>query len=593
MVAHGLRADRGLVVGEGTPKHLRIHRSERQAIAADTTLPELLGEALRHTGKCRLARTICHQPGELGAILKASHAADMDHMPGRITIEFIHQGLCDQQWREDIHTKERIERISSVASDGRLVQQAGIVHHCVHAPAGHALLDACSCRCHGQVQHAGFNEAPTLPGQCVQGLRITCDGDHATAFHEGQPQYRGLSHPPARPRNYDKAFHLLYTGHGPLLRGPTFVPAHWVRGIPRPSKLPGMNDPSLDTLFLGNPLSHWLAALAWACGAWVLGRSLSWASSNSLKRLASRTATRLDDILVGALRGPLVAIITLFGVYLAFQQLELPERMDQWVDRIIKVATVLALTWLLARLMDALVEEFLVPRARRDETVVVSNELVPVMRSATKVLVWGLGLVLALNNAGYNVGALLAGIGIGGLAMAMAAKDTVANIFGGVTVFTDKPFMVGDRIRIAGYDGFVEEVGIRSTRIRTLEGPVVVVPNFKFTDSVLENVSHQATFRVRHELGLVYETPTEKIEAALAILNTLVDEHADVLMPERMVSFTTFKAYSLNILFIYFIRKEADIFATRSRIHLELMKRFSAAGLEFAYPTQVEYSKGG
>jgi MscS family membrane protein len=288
-----------------------------------------------------------------------------------------------------------------------------------------------------------------------------------------------------------------------------------------------------------------------------------------------------------------VAIITLFGIYLAFHQLELPERMDQGVDRTIKVATVLALTWLLARLMDALVEEFLVPRARRDETVVVSNELVPVMRSATKVLVWGLGLVLALNNAGYNVGALLAGIGIGGLAMAMAAKDTVANIFGGVTVFTDKPFMVGDRIRIAGYDGFVEEVGIRSTRIRTLEGPVVVVPNFKFTDSVLENVSHQATFRVRHELGLVYETPTEKIEAALAILNTLVDEHADVLMPERMVSFTTFKAYSLNILFIYFIRKEADIFATRSRIHLELMKRFSAAGLEFAYPTQVEYSKGG
>lgn len=377
------------------------------------------------------------------------------------------------------------------------------------------------------------------------------------------------------------------------MRGPTFVPAHWVRGIPRPSKLPGMNDPSLDRLFLGNPLSHWLAALAWACGAWLVGRALSWASSNSLKRLASRTATRLDDILVGALRGPLVAIITLFGIYLAFHQLELPERMDQGVDRTIKVATVLALTWLLARLMDALVEEFLVPRARRDETVVVSNELVPVMRSATKVLVWGLGLVLALNNAGYNVGALLAGIGIGGLAMAMAAKDTVANIFGGVTVFTDKPFMVGDRIRIAGYDGFVEEVGIRSTRIRTLEGPVVVVPNFKFTDSVLENVSHQATFRVRHELGLVYETPTEKIEAALAILNTLVDEHADVLMPERVVSFTTFKAYSLNILFIYFIRKEADIFATRSRIHLELMKRFSAAGLEFAYPTQVEYSKGG
>jgi MscS family membrane protein len=353
-----------------------------------------------------------------------------------------------------------------------------------------------------------------------------------------------------------------------------------------------MNDPLRTVHLLGNPLGHWLAALAWAAVGWLIGKLLSWVATVALRRLASRTSTRLDDILITALRGPLVAIVTLIGVYLAFHQLELPDRLDLWVERIIKVATVLAMTWLLARLVDALVEEFLIPRARREETAVVSSELVPVVRSAMKFLVWGLGLVLALNNAGYNVGALLAGIGIGGLALAMAAKDTVANIFGGVTVFTDKPFMVGDRIRIAGYDGMVEEVGIRSTRIRTLEGPVVVVPNFKFTDSVLENVSHQAAFRVRHELGLIYETPTEKMEEALAILHQLVDDHADVLMPERVVSFTAFKDFSLNVLFIYFIRKEADIFTTRSLIHLDLMKRFAAAGLEFAYPTQVEYSKG-
>jgi MscS family membrane protein len=259
---------------------------------------------------------------------------------------------------------------------------------------------------------------------------------------------------------------------------------------------------------------------------------------------------------------------------------------------VIKVATVLALTWMLARLVDALVEEYLLPRARREETVVVKSQLVPVVRSASKVLVWGLGLVLALNNAGYNVGALLAGIGIGGLAMAMAAKDTVANIFGGVTVFADKPFEVGDRIRVAGYDGLVQEIGIRSTRIRTLEGPIVVVPNFKFTDSVLENVSHQASFRMRHDLELIYETPPEKLEEALRLLNALVDDHQDVLEPERVVSFTAFKSYSLNILFVYYIRKEADVFATQSRMHLEVMRRFASAGLEFAYPTQVEISRG-
>jgi len=175
-----------------------------------------------------------------------------------------------------------------------------------------------------------------------------------------------------------------------------------------------MNDPLHTVSFLGNPLDHWLAATAWALGGWLLGKLLSWAASVALRRLASRTSTRLDDILITALRGPLVAIVTLIGVYLAFHQLELPDRLDLWVERIIKVATVLAMTWLLARLVDALVEEFLIPRARREETVMVSSELVPVVRSAMKVLVWGLGLVLALNNAGYNVGALLAGIGIGG-----------------------------------------------------------------------------------------------------------------------------------------------------------------------------------
>ncbi|MCU0319808.1 MAG: mechanosensitive ion channel family protein, partial [Flavobacteriales bacterium] len=146
----------------------------------------------------------------------------------------------------------------------------------------------------------------------------------------------------------------------------------------------------------------------------------------ALRRLASRTSTRLDDILITALRGPLVAIVTLIGVYLAFLQLELPDRLDLWIERIIKVATVLAMTWLLARLVDALVEEFLIPRARREETVMVSSELVPVVRSAMKFLVWGLGLVVALNNAGYNVGALLAGIGIGGLALAWRASASVA-----------------------------------------------------------------------------------------------------------------------------------------------------------------------
>lgn len=118
----------------------------------------------------------------------------------------------------------------------------------------------------------------------------------------------------------------------------------------------------------------------------------------------------------------------------------------------------------------------------------------------------------------------------------------------------------------------------------------MVVPNFKFTESVVENVSLEPTRRVRHELGLIYETPPARMEEAIRILNELVDENQDVLDRERLVSFTAFKEYSLTILLIYYIRKDADIFATQTRIHLAVMRRFADAGLEFAYPTQLEYS---
>lgn len=347
------------------------------------------------------------------------------------------------------------------------------------------------------------------------------------------------------------------------------------------------NEPMAST-FLGNPLWNWLMALGWALGAYMAGKVLYWLTSNLLRRAASRTATRLDDILISVLNKPVVVLASLVGSYLAYHQLEVPHAFDTWADRLFKVTTVLTLTWLVVRLLDMLVQEYLVPQAQRDESAQVRSQLVPVVRSAVKVLGWGLGGVLALNNAGYNVSALLAGIGIGGLAMAMAAKDTVANIFGGVTVFADKPFRVGQRIRVSGYDGTVEEIGIRSTRIRTLEGPIVIVPNFKFTDSLLENVTEEPSRRVRHELGVVYETPPAKLEEAIALLNRLVDDHQDLLEQERVVSFTEFREYSLVIVFAYYIRKDADIFKTQTRIHIELMRRFAAAGIEFAYPTAVE-----
>lgn len=339
--------------------------------------------------------------------------------------------------------------------------------------------------------------------------------------------------------------------------------------------------------FVDSTLMDWLRAAAFVLGGWLLGQLLYRLAGRVLSPMAKRTSTSIDDALVTQLRTPIVVLITLLGLIAGYQQLSVSERAALWVGRGLQVAIALNVTWIVARILVAVAREVLLARGRREGSECEAR-LVPGVSTGIQVIVWGLGSVVALNNAGYDVGALLAGIGIGGLAMALAAQETVANIFGGITIYADKPFRVGDRVRVDGYDGTVAEVGIRSTRIDSLEGPVVVIPNKKFTESIVENVTHEPSRKVRHELGLIYETPPERMERAMEVLGEIIAENQPVLEQDHLISFTTFGAYSLNILFIYYIRKSADIFQTQTRIHLEVLKRFNAEGLSFAYPTSVE-----
>jgi MscS family membrane protein len=204
--------------------------------------------------------------------------------------------------------------------------------------------------------------------------------------------------------------------------------------------------------------------------------------------------------------------------------------------------------------------------------------------------VLGLTVVIALNNVGYDVAALLAGLGIGGLAMAMAAKDTVSNVFGGVTIFTDQPFTINDRIRASGFDGTVEEIGVRSTRIRTLDGTLVTIPNSSFAESAVENVSAEPSRKVKVNLGLTYDTTPEQMQEAMTILADIADGN-DGLLENRTISFNAFGDSAMNIIFIYYIKKGAAIMDVQTEINMEILSRFNARGLEFAFPTQTIYTR--
>jgi len=147
------------------------------------------------------------------------------------------------------------------------------------------------------------------------------------------------------------------------------------------------------------------------------------------------------------------------------------------------------IAWLIVRLLNAFIDEYLVPLVEKTETDL-DDQLLPIARKSISISIWVLAIVVGLNNAGYDVTALIAGLGIGSIAFALAAKDSISHVFGGFVLFTDKPFAINDRIIAKGYDGIVKEVGVRSTRIQTLDGRIVTLPNGSIAnDSIIKCVN--------------------------------------------------------------------------------------------------------
>lgn len=340
-----------------------------------------------------------------------------------------------------------------------------------------------------------------------------------------------------------------------------------------------------EATFYGNTVLNWFISLLIIVGAVVAGKMVMWFFNKIVKKLTQKSKTKLDDILLDMIDDPAILLIVIFGFWIGFERLTFTPQIDLWLYKGFYFVLILGVTWLIARIVDALIGEYLEPLTKKTENDL-DDQLVPIFRKSLRSVFWILGVIIALNNTGFDVGAVLAGLGIGGLALAMAAKDLVSNVFGGVTIFTDKPFKINDRIKIGGFDGTVIEIGIRTTRIRTLEGRVVSIPNSIFTGSMVENVTLEPTRKVKMNLGLIYDSNDEQMQLAMVILRNIVKNHPGT-EEALYVGFNSFGDFSLGILFIYYITKGADILQTQTDINLEILKQFGKNKLEFAYPTQT------
>lgn len=338
-------------------------------------------------------------------------------------------------------------------------------------------------------------------------------------------------------------------------------------------------------VYYNNTSQRWIETLLIILGCVIVGKFLYLLLSKFLKALTSKTKSKLDDILVDMLEEPIVFAIVLTGIWYAFDRLIFTEGVAKFIDHAFVITYTLNITWLIARTVDALIKNYLVPLAEKSSSSL-DDQMLPIVRKGLRAVIWIMGVIMGLNNAGFDVAALIAGLGIGGLALALAAQDTVKNIFGGIMIFLDKPFKIGDRIKINGYDGTITEIGIRSTRLVTLEGRKVTMPNHVFAENPVENITAEPSRKVVSVLGLTYDTTDASIQSAIDILKEIAALN-DNLEKDVVAAFTGFGDFSLNITYVYYIKAGLDYFQIQNEMNLEILKRFNEAKLDFAFPTQT------
>jgi len=360
---------------------------------------------------------------------------------------------------------------------------------------------------------------------------------------------------------------------------------------------------------LHNPIWKWAALLGIVLAGFIIGKIVCFALDRQARWLQAAKRSGILHLFLTALSRPVSMAVLGVALFIGqkFLVLDVELQLDGtytaladggirtlWIQ-ISAALLAVAAAWAAFRLVDIL-EHLLNEVTSRTETAL-DDQLVPLIRKSIRVFVVLIaGLFIAQNIFQWNVSALIAGLGIGGLAFALAAKDSLANLFGSAVIFADRPFAMGDWVKVQGQDGTVEEVGFRSTRIRTFFGHLLTIPNSVVANDTLENVSSRPFIRRNLDIGVTYDTPPDRLERALEILGEMLDArvahfHADY---SYKLVFKDFGAYSLNILVVYYYTPP-DYWAAQAFNHdfnLELLRRFNDEGIEFAFPTQTLHLQG-
>jgi MscS family membrane protein len=370
-----------------------------------------------------------------------------------------------------------------------------------------------------------------------------------------------------------------------------FIICGWVRAEAgnggSPLAVASIGDSLKGVQILGNPIWRYLFILGVVILAMICMKFIDYLLDRKAHKWASRKDSEVYSVMVDVVRKPIRLVITIVAIWLAVSPFEVPGNYQNLVNNLMLVLTAILVTFVLLKLVDLLIA-VIKPRVQATESKL-DDQLLPIVAKTLKIFILVVAVLVMMQNLGYNVTSLLAGLGIGGLAVALAAQDTLSNIFGSVAIFADRPFVVGERIIFDKYDGTVETIGLRSTKIRTLDGTLVTVPNSLVAKNAVDNIARRPTIKNLYTVTVTYDTSYEKIQLALEILREIFKNHPST--ENYWVYFKEFGSHSLNILVIHWCKytQYQQFLEATEEINLEMKRRFQEKGIEFAFPTQTLY----
>jgi len=349
----------------------------------------------------------------------------------------------------------------------------------------------------------------------------------------------------------------------------------------------------LEQISAGHPAMQILIFAALIILLWIIGRIIKFVLKRASKRVLN-TDKPVYSAFLNAISKSVTFILITLGIALLAHLLPLPPKAGQIVVTVSSVLITVSLGMLVYYMVDAPGVWFEQLMIKQDNST--SKMFAPAIRKTLRVIVAILILIQLFQILSDKpIASVIAGLGIGGLAVALAAQDTLKHFIGSFVIAGDRPFEIGDRVVVDGHDGPVESIGMRSTPIRTLEGHLVSIPNGELANRTIRNIGKRPFIRRLGNVTITYDTPPEKIERAVEILKEILDNHEGMHedFPPR-VYFSELNSASLNILFLYWYHPP-DYWAYMDftqKVNLEIMRRFNAEGIDFAFPTQTLYLAG-